>query len=499
MQPADPRGKRVAVVGGGLVGALNACFFARRGFSVDVYEAREGCAIAVSITNRDIRVASFARGRSINLALSHRGRQALRAVGMEEQIVSKGIPMRARRIHTPSGKKYSIPYGKKNQYILSVDRANLNRELLTAADKYSNIKLYFGHKLVGCDAELGTLTIKRHGRIDPRDPLVFRSDQQPLQVTYDLIVGCDGAFSTVRKEFMRQTRFNYSHEYIPHGYMELTIPPKDGDFAMEPNYLHIWPRNTFMMIALPNMDKSFTCTLFMPFEEFEKLTTGEQVLDFFQTHFPDAIPLIGERELKHDYFLLPAQAMISVKCSSYHLASRCVLMGDAAHAIVPFYGQGMNAGFEDCLVFDELMDQFCNDLGACLPEFSRLRVPDDHAISDLAMYNYVEMREHVNSTWFIFRKHVDNFLHTLMPSTIVPLYTMVTFTRIRYHEALQRWKWQNKIINRGLFVMGAAGLGGTCLLIRRLPRDLDFCMENLWGWPRYLKNMGNFLFGTQVA
>ncbi|XP_065528809.1 kynurenine 3-monooxygenase isoform X3 [Lathamus discolor] len=456
METSDPRGKRVAVVGGGLVGALNACFFARRGFYVDVYEARE-----------DIRMASFTRGRSINLALSHRGRQALRAVGMEEQlqfgqraglcslpfqIVSKGIPMRARRIHTPSGKKYSIPYGKKNQYILSVDRANLNRELLTAAEKYSNTKLYFGHKLLGCNAKQGTLTIKR-------------SDQQHLEVAYDLIVGCDGAFSTVRKEFMRQTRFNYSHEYIPHGYMELSIPPKDGDFAMEPNYLHIWPRNTFMMIALPNMDKSFTCTLFMPFEEFEKLTTGEQVLGFFQTYFPDAIPLIGERELKQDYFLLPAQAMISVKCSSYHLGSQCVLMGDAAHAVVPFYGQGMNAGFEDCLVFDELMDQFHNDLGACLPEFSRLRVPDDHAISDLAMYNYVE----------------------------------VTFTRIRYHEAVQRWKWQKKIINRGLFVVGAAGMGGTFLLVKWLGRDLGFCMENLWGWSRYLKNIGNLPFGVQAA
>uniref|UniRef100_A0A8V0YQE3 Kynurenine 3-monooxygenase n=1 Tax=Gallus gallus TaxID=9031 RepID=A0A8V0YQE3_CHICK len=159
-----------------------------------------------------------------------------------EKIVSKGIPMHARRIHTPLGKKYSIPYGKKNQYILSVDRANLNRELLTAAEKYSNTKLYFGHKLIECNAELGTLIIKSS-----------RSGQLPLEVTYDLIVGCDGAFSTVRKQFMRQTRFNYSHEYIPHGYMELTIPPRDGDFAMEPNYLHIWPRNTFMMIALPNM------------------------------------------------------------------------------------------------------------------------------------------------------------------------------------------------------------------------------------------------------
>ncbi|XP_006022121.1 kynurenine 3-monooxygenase [Alligator sinensis] len=459
MNSTDVQDTKVAIVGGGLVGALNACFFARRGFQVDVFEARE-----------DIRVAKVTRGRSINLALSYRGRQALKAIGMEEQIVSKGIPMFARRIHTPSGKKYSIPYGTKHQYILSVDRANLNKELLTAAEKYPNTKLYFEHKLCQCSAESGTLTIQR-------------CDETTLEITCDLIVGCDGAFSTVRKQFMRQTRFNYSHEYIPHGYMELTIPPRDGDFAMEPNYLHIWPRNTFMMIALPNLDKSFTCTLFMPFEDFEKLRTGDQVLNFFQTYFPDSVPLIGERELKRDYFLLPAQAMISVKCSSYHIGSHCVLMGDAAHAVVPFYGQGMNAGFEDCLVFDELMDQFHNDLSTCLLEFSRLRVPDDHAISDLAMYNYIEMRAHVNSKWFIFRKYVDNFLHMLMPSTIIPLYTMVTFTRIRYHRALQHWKWQNKVINQGLFFTGAAAaLSSTYLLIKWIIHKTDFTSPALWSW-----------------
>ncbi|XP_030436050.1 kynurenine 3-monooxygenase [Gopherus evgoodei] len=476
MNSTDIQKRKVAIVGGGLVGALNVCFFARRGFQVDMYEARE-----------DIRVTRAARGRSINLALSHRGRQALKAIGMEEQIVAKGIPMRARRIHTPSGKTYSIPYGTKSQYILSVDRANLNKELLTAAEKYPNATLYFGHKLLHCHTESGLLTLQG-------------PDQTPREVTCDLIVGCDGAFSTVRKQFMRQTCFNYSHVYIPHGYMELTIPPKDGDFAMEENYLHIWPRNTFMMIALPNLDKSFTCTLFMPFEDFERLTTGDQVLDFFQTYFPDSIPLIGAQELQRDYFLLPPQAMISVKCSSYHIASRCVLMGDAAHAVVPFYGQGMNAGFEDCLVFDELMDQFHNDLSACLPEFSRLRVPDDHAISDLAMYNYIEMRAHVNSKWFIFRKYVDNFLHWLMPSTVIPLYTMVTFTRIRYHEARQRWEWQNKVINKGLFIIGAAAaLGGSYPLIKWLSRKSDSCAEKLWSWMLHLKKIGSGPPETQLA
>uniref|UniRef100_A0A670Y3S4 L-amino-acid oxidase n=1 Tax=Pseudonaja textilis TaxID=8673 RepID=A0A670Y3S4_PSETE len=375
----------------------------------------------------NISSSSVTRGRSINLALSHRGREALKAVGMEDQIVSKGIPMKGRRIHTHSGKRYTIFYGIKSQYILSIDRANLNKELLTAAEKYPNVKLYFEHKLLHCNVDSGLLTFSG-------------PDQMTKEITCDLIVGCDGAFSTVRKQFMRQTRFDYSQVYIPHGYLELKIPPKNGDFAMEPNYLHIWPRNTFMMIALPNLDKSFTCTLFMPFDDFEKLATGEQVLNFFKTYFPDSVPLIGEHELMQDYFVLPAQAMISVKCSSYHTGSQCVLMGDAAHAVVPFYGQGMNAGFEDCLVFDELMDQFQNDLGVCLPMFSKLRVPDDHAISDLAMYNYIEMRERVNSRWFIFRKHIDNWLHALLPSVIIPLYTMVTFSRIRYHEAVQRWK-----------------------------------------------------------
>ncbi|XP_069090608.1 kynurenine 3-monooxygenase isoform X2 [Pleurodeles waltl] len=366
MDSAEVQKQRIAVVGGGLVGALNACFFAKKGFSVDLFETRE-----------DIRTAKTVHGRSINLALSHRGRQALQAVGLEEQILSKGIPMRARMIHSLSGKQSSIPYGKRNQCILSVDRANLNKELLNAAEQFPNVTMHFEHKLLDCKPPMGAMTF-------------VRPCKELLEFSCDLIVACDGAFSSVRKQFMRQTRFSYSQEYIPHGYKELTIPPKDGEFAMKPNYLHIWPRNTFMMIALPNLDKSFTCTLFMPFENFEQLTTGDEVLEFFKTYFPDSIQFIGEQALKRDYFLLPPQALISVKCSSFHIGTKCVLMGDSAHAMVPFYGQGMNAGFEDCLLFSELMDQYQNDIKVCLPEFSRLRVPDAHAISDLAMYNYKE-------------------------------------------------------------------------------------------------------------
>uniref|UniRef100_A0A8C6RD50 Kynurenine 3-monooxygenase n=1 Tax=Nannospalax galili TaxID=1026970 RepID=A0A8C6RD50_NANGA len=408
--------------------ALNACFLAKRNFQVDVYEARE-----------DIRVAEFVRGRSINLALSYRGRQALKAIGLEDQIVSKGVPMRARMIHSLSGKKSAIPYGTTSQYILSISRENLNKDLLTAVESYPNASVHFGHRLSKCSPEEGMVT-------------VLGPDKVPKDITCDLIVGCDGAYSTVRAHLMKTPRFNYSQQYIPHGYMELTIPPKNGEYAMEPNYLHIWPRNAFMMIALPNMDKSFTCTLFMSFEEFETLPTSTDVMEFFQKNFPDAIPLMGEQALIRDFFLLPAQPMISVKCSPFHLKSHCVLMGDAAHAIVPFFGQGMNAGFEDCLVFDELMDKFNNDLNMCLPEFSRFRIPDDHAISDLSMYNYIEVSKLLKNT-------ADFFLNILQ----------VAFTRIRYHEAVLRWHWQKKVINKGLFFLGSfIALGGAYLLVHHM-------------------------------
>ncbi|KAM8739431.1 kynurenine 3-monooxygenase [Acanthopagrus schlegelii] len=451
--------KVVAVVGGGLVGALNACFFAKRGFDVQVFETRE-----------DIRKAKVVKGRSINLALSHRGRSALKHVGMEDKIVSKGIPMHARMIHSLSGKQSPIPYGKKGQYILSVDRANLNKELLTEAETYPNTTLNFGRKLQDWNAETGLMTF-------------VRSDGSEEEIQADLIVGCDGAFSAIRKQFLRRSRFDFSQTYIPHGYMELTMPPINGEFAMKPGYLHIWPRNTFMMIALPNLDKTFTCTLFMPFDEFEKITTGDEVIEFFQKYFPDTIPLIGVDALKRDYFRLPGQAMVSVKCSPYHIGNKCVLMGDAAHAVVPFYGQGMNAGFEDCIVFEEIMEQFNEDFSAVLPEYSRVRVPDDHAIADLAMYNYIEMRAHVNSKWFLFRKHVDNFLHAIMPKTIIPLYTMVTFSRIRYHEAVKRWHWQDKVINRGLLFTATGAVLGASYLLAKNPPDvnkLTVPAEKLW-------------------
>ncbi|CAH1261560.1 KMO [Branchiostoma lanceolatum] len=449
--------KSVAVVGGGLVGAMNACYLSSRGFKVDLYEARQ-----------DIRTMEIVRGRSINLALSCRGRQALKKVGLEDQVVKDGIPMYARMIHDLNGTLRPIPYGKSDQYIMSVDRRKLNETLLTAAEERPDVTLHFQHKLISCDLEKGKLSFKMNGGAD-------------VEVTTDLIMGNDGAYSAIRKHMVKRPRFNYSQEYIPHGYMELTVPPHNGEFAMAINYLHIWPRNEYMMIALPNQDKSFTLTLFMPFDMFDQIKTGDDVMRFFMEKFPDSVPLIGEESLKETYFKLPPLPLVSVKCSPYHVSDKAVIMGDAAHAMVPFYGQGMNCGFEDCLVFDEIMEELGNDLSKVLPEFSVVRSPDAHAICDLAMYNYIEMRESVNSRWFLMRKKVDACLHAIMPRVFIPLYTMVSFSRIRYHVVINKAKKQDVLVDNSIqALMALTAVGGGYLAAVAISRH--FNINSITDW-----------------
>ncbi|XP_064601274.1 kynurenine 3-monooxygenase-like [Liolophura sinensis] len=450
----------VAVVGGGLVGALNACFFAKRGFKVDLYESRP-----------DIRLQEVVQGRSINLALSFRGREALKAVGLEEKIVQNGIAMYARMIHDKDGSRKPIPYGRKHQYIMSVSRRLLNEHLLTAAEKYPNVTIHFEHKLFGCDFNVGQVMFQK-------------SDGDTVTNTVDLIVGNDGAFSAVRRQIMKTVRFDFQQTYIPHGYMELCIPPSHDQFAMEKNYLHIWPRNEFMMIALPNLDKSFTTTLFMPFEIFESIQTENELLQFFQEKFPDSIELLGEEALKKTYINSKPLPMISIKCSPYHVGDKAVIMGDAGHAMVPFYGQGMNAGFEDCLLFDELLDKYHNDLSKVLAEYTRIRSVDAKAICDLAMYNYVEMRESVNSKLFLLRKKLDNLLHWLFPNYWIPLYTMVSFTRTRYHEAIEKRKWQDKILSACTRVSVLMTIVGGAFLIRHLLRNSTFSNSVSTAFPK---------------
>ena len=239
-------------------------------------------------------------------------------------------------------------------------------------------------------------------------------------------------------------------------------PSKDGEYAMELNYLHIWPRGSFMMIALPNQNKTFTCTLFMPYTIFDNIQNEEDIMAFFEREFPDSIPLIGREKIISDYKKNPVGDLISVKCSPYHYKDKCVIVGDAAHAMVPFYGQGMNCGFEDCLVLHKIMDKHNGDFGAALEEYSTTRNPDAEAIIDLAMYNYVEMRDHVNSKLFVIRKHFDNVLHWMFPKSWIPLYTMTTFTRIPYHEVIEKSKRQDRIVRR---LMTGSTLLGVSLVV----------------------------------
>ncbi|XP_073230590.1 kynurenine 3-monooxygenase-like [Porites lutea] len=446
-QPA----KKVAVVGGGLAGALIAVYLAKRGFRVDVYEAR-----------KDPRKEPTIRGRSVNLAFSVRGIAALSAVGAEGPVLSLGIPMHARMIHSHSGETTPIPYGKQGQYLLSVERQKLNKDLLSVSESYSHVGLHFEHKLVAVDPEKGHLTFK-----------CLANNDQILEVDADHIIGSDGAYSAVRRELMKRPRFDFSQEYIPHGYKELCLSPtQDGEFAMAVNYLHIWPRQTFMLIALPNQDKSFTCTLFLPFDQFDILKTKEDVLDFFQREFPDFLALMGEEKLVEEFFRNPTGPMVSIKCKPYHVSDKVLLIGDAAHAMVPFYGQGTNCAFEDCLVLDGLLEKHKNDFARALAEYTRTRNKDVEAMCDLAMYNYIEMRSLVTSPVFLMKKKLFNFLNWVMPRTFIPLYTMVSFTQIPYHTVVERSHWQDEVVKKAALTTSLlAGVGAALIGLRILKKD----------------------------
>lgn len=424
------RNLNVAVVGGGLVGSLFALHMGKKGHTVHLYEYRE-----------DIRTAELVIGRSINLALSARGRRALAEVGLEEALLNHAIPMRGRMLHDLQGNRTIVPYdANTHQCINSVGRKHLNEVLLNAAEKYSNIHLHFNSKLQSANLDEGQLYFI--------NPLT----KETTEAKADLIVGADGAFSAVRKELIKRSGFDYSQTYIEHGYLELCIPPtKDGDFAMPHNFLHIWPRGKFMMIALPNQDRTWTVTLFMPFANFSGIKCEDDLVSFFKRYFPDAIGLIGRERLIKDFFKTKPQSLVMVKCKPYNVGAKALIIGDAAHAMVPFYGQGMNAGFEDCSVLTELFNKYGNDVERILSEFSETRWEDAHSICDLAMYNYVEMRDLVTTRSYMFRKKLDTFLYWLMPNTWVPLYNSVSFSHMRYSKCIANRKWQDKILTRVLY------------------------------------------------
>ncbi len=405
--------KQVTVVGAGLVGSLWSIYLAKRGYRVEVFERRA-----------DPRKTGIAEGRSINLALSDRGWEALEKVGMADAVRQNAIPMYRRVMHALDGTLSSQPYGKENQAIYSVSRGGLNRLLVEAAESHPQVTVHFGHRCVDADVEHGQVTLESEMGL-------HSSEGEALFAT-------DGAFSQVRAKMQRRDRFNYEQEYIDHGYKELHIPPgADGSYRLEREALHIWPRGQHMLIALPNPDGSFTCTLFFPMEgseSFNALQTVEAATSFFTTQFRDALELMPDFESQ--WAANPVSSLVIIRCSPWNVAGRTVLFGDASHAIVPFYGQGMNSGFEDCRIFNSILDRCEDNFERAFAEFSRTRKPDTDAIAELALRNFVEMRDLTAQPKFLLQKKIEARFSTLHPGMWIPLYSQVTFSHIPYSDAL---------------------------------------------------------------
>jgi len=415
----------VVVFGAGLVGTLLAIFMAKRGYKVSVYEKRN-----------DIRFAHYTESRSINLALSDRGWRALKEIGLEQPVKDVALPVEGRMMHDLNGNLSTQPYGKDGQVIYSVSRFNLNRKLIEIAREYPNISFYFNHRCTNISFSRNQATV------------VSIESDEPIIVDADYIFGADGAFSQVRQSMQKRDLFNYEQFYIEHGYKEFHIDPKpDGSWALDPTKLHIWPRGSFMMMALPNPDGTFTGTLFFPFKgelSFDTVDSPESAKLLFEDYFADIIDILPDYQ--QQYIVNPTSSLVTIKCYPWTVGNS-TLIGDAAHAIVPFFGQGMNSGFEDCYVLNQLMEQH-NDLKKALFHFQKVRKPSADAIAELALQNFIEMRDHVSDPNFLFRKKIEARFNELYPNEWKPLYSMVTFSDEPYEIALAKGKKQDRIMKK---------------------------------------------------
>jgi kynurenine 3-monooxygenase len=418
---------------------------------VELYERRS-----------DPREGNIVGGRSINLALSTRGIHALRQLGIADEVLRHAIPMPGRMIHDKSGDLHFSPYDRDpRKHINSIGRAALNTTVIEAALRYPNVRVLFNHRCTEVDLDSASAHL-----IDSSQPL-NSSTSQPIAVSGDCVIGVDGAFSAVRQSMQKQLpNFRYDESYLAHGYKELTIPPAaDGSWRMEKNALHIWPRKSFMMIALPNPDGSFTCTLFWEFKgprSFETTTSDEDVRRFFEEEFPDAVPLMPS--LLAEFRENPTGSLVTIRCAPWFYKDKVALVGDAAHAVVPFYGQGMNAAFEDCVVLDDCLAAFPGNHESAFTEYFRRRKDNADALAHLAVQNFIEMRDKTASKTFRAKKKLDHWLEAVLPGIYLPLYTMVTFTRMPYAVAAKRARVQDAIVYGavGILVLLAA------LLVARL-------------------------------
>lgn len=425
------------LIGSGLAGGLLAAYLGRRGYEVDLYERRA-----------DPREGNIVGGRSINLALSTRGIHALQQLGVAEEVLRHAIPMRGRMIHEKSGDPHFAPYDvDPNKHINSIGRASLNTVVIEAALRYPNVRLSFNHRCTAVDLDSANAQ------------LLNTATGQPAVSCGDAVIGVDGAFSAVRQSMQRKiANFEYDEDYLAHGYKELTIPPgPSGAWQMEKEALHIWPRKSFMMIALPNPDGSFTCTLFWEFEgsrSFATTKTDHDVQRFFEEEFPDAVALMPA--LLDDFRQNPTGSLVTIRCAPWFYKDKVALVGDAAHAVVPFYGQGMNAAFEDCVVLDECLANFSHDRQRAFAEYFARRKENAEALAGLAIDNFIEMRDKTASRVFRTKKKLDHLLEAIFPGLYLPLYTMVTFTRIPYAEAARRARRQDLIVYTSLAIISGA-------------------------------------------
>lgn len=419
----------VIIVGAGLAGSLLACYLARDGYTVSVYERRS-----------DPRRAGYVGGRSINLALSVRGLTGLAGAGLDTMVMrDEAIRMPGRMIHPlqalQTGTIYQPYSHNPADAINSVSRGGLNIALLNAASAYPNITFHFDHTCLDIDIDAPAAT--------------FATPTGNTTARASLILAADGAFSPVRGRLQKTDRFEYSQSYLQHGYKELHIPPTaSGDYAMEPHALHIWPRGGSMMIALPNRDKSFTCTLFWPFKgdhSFDQLRTREHVRDFFSTNYADAVPLMPT--LVDDYERNPTSSLVTVRCWPWQHAGKVCILGDAAHAIVPFYGQGMNAAFEDCLALATCLREHKHDRVAALERFQLERKANADAIADMALANFIEMRDKVGQPAFLYRKKIEQTIHAAFPTLVTPQYNLVSFSTVPYAQAQSRGRELDTVLD----------------------------------------------------
>ncbi len=419
--------KKAIIVGAGLVGSLWAVYLSKRGYKVTIYERRS-----------DIRKAEISAGKSINLALSNRGWKALDTVGVGDEIREIAIAMHGRQMHNLDGSEVYQPYGKEGEAIYSVSRGGVNARMMTLAEKHGNAQIFYNHKCIDVNLKEGEVTLENTetGGI--------------LKDKADVVFAADGAFSAVRYNgFQKLDRFNYEQRYIADGYRELLLPAnEDGSYKMDKDKLHIWPRGRFMLIALANEDGSFTCTLFVPMEgekSFESLKTDDAVDKFFKETFPDFYNMMPD--LVSDWHSHPLSSLAIIRCFPW-TKGKVALMGDSAHATVPFYGQGMNSGFEDCTVLNDLMDKHNEDWPKVFAEYEKQRKPDGDAVQDLSLHNYYVMRDYVADPKFLLQKKIEKRFSEKYPDKWMPLYSQVTFSSIRYSDAWKQGMHQEEIMKK---------------------------------------------------